>query len=271
MDDPDDTAPELESDAEALPPVIDFDASPVPQLPHQSAVPPAGLPSEGMAPGSPAAATDGQAIPANPATPAPTSTGAATATPNPTRSGAATTTPRPNATSPPTPPIGSVADTPAAQPALCTRPPGGASVPRQRGKTKEAPQKDDGTAANKARKQDKLDAEDRAAKKEQARQDSLSQARAQIELDRQIMESRERESERRAVQRDSDWKYERDQAAERHKEERADAERVRKEEKDCADANQAAQDKSQQLFETAMLIVLASFAKGNDQPPPATS
>ncbi|PLW19304.1 hypothetical protein PCANC_18485 [Puccinia coronata f. sp. avenae] len=200
MDDPDDTAPELESDADALPPIIDFDAPLVPRLSRQ--VPPQrGWP---------------QALQ----------------------------------------PLKIVAkqylQTP--QPQL---------LPAQVQQL-QLPIPQDQVQQQQPQVQLQLLCLPLQLTKEAPKKDSLSQ---QIELNWQILESQERKSKRRAVQRDSNQQYKCKQAAQWHKEEQGDAKCVCKEGKDCADANQAAQEKFQRLLEMAMLTVLASFSKGNDQPP----
>jgi len=80
----------------------------------------------------------------------------------------------------------------------------------------------------------------------------LEQARIQAQLDREMMAQRAREAELRADQRDED-----------RKEERREAMQQRLDEARRYEATQAAQEKSRQLFETAMLTLLSNMGKGS--------
>ena len=94
---------------------------------------------------------------------------------------------------------------------------------------------------------------------EQARQDGLAearraheQARLQVQLDRDALEQRAREAELRATQRDEDRKAERQEAM-----------LLRQDENRRFEAVQAASKKSRQVFEAAMLAVLANMGRGS--------
>ena len=109
-----------------------------------------------------------------------------------------------------------------------------------------------------ARLEDRRIAEACAKLKEQAQKDQLLQAkqdlehsRMQVQLDRELMQERAREAELRAAQRDED-----------RKQECLEAQQIRLEENRRFEANQAAAEKSRQVFETAMLTVLANMGRG---------